>query len=59
VQFGGRTISPGNLIVGDDDGLAVLTPSEAYEPIDGSQRQLEKEVNWLQDFADGRTLGCL
>ena len=39
VSFAGLTVSPGALVVGDDDGLVVLSPDEAAGSIDEAERR--------------------
>jgi regulator of RNase E activity RraA len=53
VTFGGRQISPGDLILGDDDGLVSLTPVEASSLIDAAEGKLELEKQWRQRLAEG------
>lgn len=53
VTCGGRQISPGDLILGDDDGLVSLTPEQAAHMITAAEAKLELEKRWRQRLADG------
>lgn len=55
VEFGGRRIAPGDLVLGDDDGLAVLTPAQAASLLPAAQAKMALEVNWLESLASGKT----
>ena len=56
VVFGGQEISPGDLIIGDDDGLARLTPALAEGLIEAAEDKLKSEAEWLARFAAGDTV---
>jgi 4-hydroxy-4-methyl-2-oxoglutarate aldolase len=47
VVIGGAQVAPGDLILGDDDGLAVLTPEEARARLGAAQAKLAKEGEWI------------
>ncbi|MEO6610290.1 MAG: dimethylmenaquinone methyltransferase [Aestuariivirga sp.] len=56
VQFGGLQISPGDLIIGDDDGLAALTPTMAESLIGEAEAKMALEVEWQKKLASGKNI---
>jgi 4-hydroxy-4-methyl-2-oxoglutarate aldolase len=56
VTFGGRRIAPGDLILGDDDGLASLTPADVREHIAAAESKLALEAEWQKSLAAGRSV---
>ncbi|MBG1232125.1 RraA family protein [Aestuariivirga litoralis] len=56
VTFGGVLISPGDLVIGNDDGLATLTPARAQELIGGCEAKLTLEDEWQKSLASGKTI---
>jgi regulator of RNase E activity RraA len=56
VTVGGRVVRPGDLLIGDDDGLAALDPALARAHIDAAEAKLEREAAWLASLAGGRTV---
>ncbi|MFM0738235.1 RraA family protein [Paraburkholderia xenovorans] len=54
VTVGGTVVHPGDIIVGDEDGLLAIAPADAQAVIAGAQRQLAKETAALQSIAAGR-----
>ncbi|MFQ5647517.1 MAG: RraA family protein, partial [bacterium] len=55
IQCGGMPIHPGDLIVGDDDGVAIV-PLEHLETIyRESLERLKKEETWLTEIESGRS----
>ena len=55
VVFGGRLITPGDLIIGDDDGIASLAPKSIVKFIADAEGKLAKEAEWQASLAAGRT----
>src|SRR5262245_39974105 len=55
VTVGGRLVSPGDLIVGDDDGLAALDPLAARTLIAAAEAKLAREAAWIASLAGGRS----
>jgi len=51
--FGGQTINPGDLIVGDDDGLVVVRREECEEVLKKTQARVEKECEKEKVLATG------
>jgi 4-hydroxy-4-methyl-2-oxoglutarate aldolase len=58
VMFGGRTINPGDLIIGDDDGLVSLTPGDMAACIDGSEKKLGLEAEWQTALSGGKSVAA-
>ena len=54
VQVGGLVISPGDIIVGDDDGVAVIPLGIAEELIRRSRERMDMERQQAQDIKDGK-----
>jgi 4-hydroxy-4-methyl-2-oxoglutarate aldolase len=47
VTIGGARVSPGDLILGDDDGLVALTPDDVRTRLKAAQAELAKEGEWI------------
>jgi RraA family protein len=54
VTVGGLVIHPGDIIVGDEDGLVALSPAIAEEVLAAARRQAAKETQALKDIAAGK-----
>lgn len=59
VTIGGRAVSAGDLIIGDDDGLAALTPAEAGVLIERCEAKVALEVEWVCRLAAGEPLAAI
>lgn len=55
VEIGGASIAPGDLIIGDDDGLVTLTPQNVRALIADAEAKLVLESDWTHAFAAGKT----
>jgi 4-hydroxy-4-methyl-2-oxoglutarate aldolase len=55
-MIGGVTINPGDLIIGDDDGVVALTPEFIRTLIDAAEAKLALEVNWQSSLAGGKSV---
>jgi regulator of RNase E activity RraA len=55
VTIGGRLVSPGDLIIGDDDGLAALDAASVLALIDAAEEKEARESEWIMSLAEGRT----
>lgn len=53
VVIGGCTVHPGDLIIGDDDGLVALSPRAITDRIGDAQKKLEIEAQWVKSLSDG------
>ena len=56
VTFGGIDISPGDLIIGDDDGLARLTPQLVADFIEAAEEKMRLEKQWESRLANGNSV---
>jgi 4-hydroxy-4-methyl-2-oxoglutarate aldolase len=56
VLVGGLRIHPGDLIIGDDDGLAALGPEAARAQIAAAEAKLALEETWLASLTGGRSV---
>ncbi|WP_407520026.1 RraA family protein [Methylobacterium oryzisoli] len=56
VVVGGCLVSPGDLILGDDDGLAVLTPAAVRARIGDAEAKLAREAEWEASLGGGRSM---
>jgi len=55
VMIGKRTVNPGDLILGDDDGLIALSPASARKKLDDALAKLNVERDWVTGLATGKT----
>lgn len=53
VNFGGTTINPGDLILGDDDGMVVVRSEESEEVLAKSLERVKKEEVKSQALKSG------
>lgn len=53
VSCGGLTVEPGDIVVGDDEGVAVVKPEHAEEVLDAAQDKLESEAEMKERLQDG------
>lgn len=54
VSIDGMVVHPGDIVIGDDDGVVFVPPAEAKEVAAASRRKLEAETKTLADIAAGR-----
>ena len=54
VVVGGRLVTPGDLMIGDDDGLAALAPATVRSRLGDAEARLRREAGWVEDLASGR-----
>lgn len=55
VAVGGCIVSPGDLLIGDDDGAVALPPSAVRERIAEAEAKLAQEAEWEASLARGRS----
>jgi 4-hydroxy-4-methyl-2-oxoglutarate aldolase len=55
IQCGGVAVSPGDLIVGDDDGIVVIRPDQMDGLLDGCRKRIASEEATLKGLAAGKT----
>jgi RraA family protein len=54
VSVGGMVVNPGDIVVGDEDGLVAIAPADVTAVIAGAKLQAEKEAAALSAIAQGR-----
>ena len=54
VTVGGMVVHPGDIIVGDEDGVLAIAPDDVAAVIEGAKRQADKEAAALRSIAEGR-----
>ena len=55
VTIGGCRIMPGDLVIGDDDGLVALSAANVRDQIAGAEAKLALEADWINALASGRS----
>lgn len=55
VVIGGTAVSPGDLVIGDDDGLVCLTPTTIRTRIGDAEAKLAREADWIDALSSGRS----
>ncbi len=53
IQCGGVVVNPGDLIVGDDDGVVVVRPDQTYGLLEKCRNRLAKEESTLASLKNG------
>ena len=53
--IGGTIVSPGDLLIGDDDGLVALTPATIRSRIADAEARLVLEAKWEEALKAGQT----
>lgn len=53
--IGGAIVAPGDLVIGDDDGVVTLSPALARARLADAEAKLALEARWTADLASGRT----
>ncbi|WP_442577517.1 RraA family protein [Mesorhizobium sp. ASY16-5R] len=56
IVFGGVAVKPGDIVLGDNDGLAVIPLDEASTVLAIAQERVRMEEKWIAELATGRTL---
>jgi regulator of RNase E activity RraA len=55
VTLGGVPVTPGDLILADDDGIVVLTPEDARTHLEAALAMVRAEEGWETQLASGLT----
>ncbi|MGE0120139.1 MAG: RraA family protein [Dongiaceae bacterium] len=55
VVIGGSLVTPGDLVIGDDDGLVALSPAIVRARIADAEATLARETDWEASLAAGRS----
>ncbi len=56
VTVGGQRVAPSDLIIGDDDGLAVLPEAAITGRIAEAEAKLVREAGWIESLTSGRSV---
>ena len=56
VKLGGITVAPGDLLMGDDDGLVALPPPLLARLIDAAEAKLRLEAEWTARLTAGEPI---
>lgn len=56
VSCGGVSVDPGDIVVGDDDGLAVIPGDSAAQILESAQEKIRAEDNVREEILDGTYL---
>jgi RraA family protein len=54
VTVGGMVVNPGDIVVGDEDGVLAIAPADVETVIAGARKQAAKEAAALRSIAEGR-----
>ena len=54
VSIGGLVIHPGDIVVGDEDGVVAIHPDEAAVVLEGARKKAKDEAKQLEDTLAGR-----
>jgi regulator of RNase E activity RraA len=57
VSIGGAVILPGDIVVGDEDGVVSFAPSAALQLLEAVQAQIKREEQILQTIREDRYQG--
>ncbi|TGD41239.1 dimethylmenaquinone methyltransferase [Pseudotabrizicola sediminis] len=55
VTIGGTSVAPGDLMIGDDDGLVSLSPIQVRTLIADAEAKLTRETTWTKALAAGKS----
>ena len=55
VEIGGQTVHPGDLVIGDDDGVVVLSPETVRARIGDARNRVALEARWIESLSSGRS----
>jgi len=56
ISCGGAIVNPGDLIMGDDDGIVVVPRTTIKEVIQIAEEKFKKEEQRIQDIAEGKIM---
>ena len=59
MTIAGCEVRPGDLIVGDADGLAALSDEDLRTWIGAAEARLETEAGWVRRLASGESVGAV
>lgn len=56
IVFGGIAVAPGDIVLGDNDGLAIVPAGDAGELLAKASQRIRMEEEWTRELLSGRTL---
>jgi 4-hydroxy-4-methyl-2-oxoglutarate aldolase len=59
IQCGGVVVRPGDLVIGDDDGVVVVAQEQAQAVLEAAEAIKRKEIGYREAMAAGRQLADL
>jgi 4-hydroxy-4-methyl-2-oxoglutarate aldolase len=59
VQCGGAIVRPGDIVLGDDDGVVIVPVDRLEAVLEAAEAVKKKEAGLRRDIADGKQLGDL
>jgi 4-hydroxy-4-methyl-2-oxoglutarate aldolase len=55
IAMGGVRVRPGDIVIGDDDGVVIVPRDQAAEAIDAAEARVKAEEGWEKELAKGRS----
>ncbi|MGI4811806.1 MAG: RraA family protein [Janthinobacterium lividum] len=59
VAVAGTPVSPGDLVIGDDDGVVVVPLAMCADVLEAAELHIKKERKWLDDMYDGSSISAM
>jgi regulator of RNase E activity RraA len=59
VSVGGTPVAPGDLIIGDDDGVVVVPSGLEVQTLDDCERRVADEQRWMEEIRNGASTTSL
>lgn len=59
VSVGGVPVRPGDIVLGDDDGIVVVPLERAAEVLAAAQKHLLKEADWVRQIKSGISVAAM
>lgn len=56
VSVAGVPVQPGDVVLGDDDGVVIVPLAHAPRILEAALRHIEKEEDWLRHLSAGKTI---
>ncbi|MCY1287165.1 Regulator of ribonuclease activity A [compost metagenome] len=58
VSIGGMPVSPGDIVIGDEDGILAISPDVAQRILPGVQEQIRREAEIIESIRNGTYTGA-
>ncbi|MFC1963392.1 RraA family protein [Chloroflexota bacterium] len=55
INCAGVQVSPGDIVIGDEDGVVVVPIGRATEILEGAKRRIAMEKEWIKGIENGKT----